>query len=102
MKIYSLQKRLHIFQLPFHLRLSRKMILISLVFISISSCLCQGSQRPLVIGHRGTAYLPELTLASQSLAHAYGADIIEIDVCLTEIITQIIRRGLVRSQDVSG
>jgi glycerophosphoryl diester phosphodiesterase len=43
----------------------------------------QGLQRPLVIGHRGSAYLPELTLATQSLAHAYGADIIEIDVCLS-------------------
>lgn len=93
MKIYSLQKRLHIFQLPFHLRLSRKMILISLVFISISSCLCQGSQRPLVIGHRGTAYLPELTLASQSLAHAYGADIIEIDVCLSQDNQAIVIHG---------
>ncbi|UJR10412.1 hypothetical protein I4U23_014616 [Adineta vaga] len=41
-------------------------------------------QRPLVIGHRGTAYLPELTLATQSMAHAYGADIIEIDVCLSK------------------
>ncbi|CAF0759715.1 unnamed protein product [Rotaria sp. Silwood1] len=43
----------------------------------------QGETRPLVIGHRGTAYLPELTLASQSMAYAYGADIIEIDVCLS-------------------
>ncbi|CAF4168801.1 unnamed protein product, partial [Rotaria sordida] len=43
----------------------------------------QGVARPLVIGHRGTAYLPELTLASQSMAYAYGADIIEIDVCLS-------------------
>ncbi|CAF0904970.1 unnamed protein product [Adineta steineri] len=43
----------------------------------------QGLQRPLVIGHRGVAYLPELTLASQSMAHAYGADMIEIDVCLS-------------------
>lgn len=45
--------------------------------------LCQSSQRPLVIGHRGTAYLPELTLASQSMAHAFDADVIEIDVCLS-------------------
>ncbi|CAF4791689.1 unnamed protein product, partial [Rotaria sp. Silwood1] len=39
--------------------------------------------RPLVIGHRGSAYLPELTLESQSMAHALRADIIEIDVCLS-------------------
>ncbi|CAF4167210.1 unnamed protein product [Rotaria sordida] len=45
--------------------------------------ICQCLQRPIVIAHRGTAYLPELTLASQSMAHAYGADIIEIDVCLS-------------------
>ncbi|UJR32304.1 hypothetical protein I4U23_019768 [Adineta vaga] len=45
--------------------------------------ICQGMERPLVIGHRGSAYLPELTLESQSMAHALHADMIEIDVCLT-------------------
>lgn len=59
------------------------MMLISSVLFLIILSLCHGLQRPLVIGHRGTAYLPELTLASQSMAHAYGADIIEIDICLT-------------------
>ncbi|CAF2794442.1 unnamed protein product [Rotaria sp. Silwood2] len=53
-----------------------------LIFLYIFE-ICQCLQRPLVVGHRGTAYLPELTLASQSMAHAYGADIIEIDVCLS-------------------
>ncbi|CAF1602756.1 unnamed protein product [Rotaria magnacalcarata] len=43
----------------------------------------QGVSRPLVIGHRGAAYLPELTLAAQSMGYAFGADIIEIDVCLS-------------------
>jgi glycerophosphoryl diester phosphodiesterase len=51
------------------------------------------SSRPLVIGHRGTAYLPELTLASQSLAHGYGADIIEIDVCLSRDDQLIVIHG---------
>lgn len=57
-------------------------MLIVLLLVNIIS-VSQGLQRPLVIGHRGTAYLPELTLASQALAHAYGADVIEIDVCLS-------------------
>ena len=69
------------------------MMLISLVSFSICLSLCQGLQRPLVIGHRGTAYLPELTLASQSMAHAYGADIIEIDVCLTQDNQAIVIHG---------
>ena len=53
----------------------------------------QGAQRPLVIGHRGTAYLPELTLASQTLAHGYGADVIEIDVCLSRDNQLIVIHG---------
>jgi len=53
----------------------------------------QGLTRPLVIGHRGTAYLPELTLATQSMAHAYGADIIEIDVCLSRDDQLIVIHG---------
>jgi glycerophosphoryl diester phosphodiesterase len=53
----------------------------------------QGLQRPLVIGHRGTAYLPELTLDTQSMAHAYGADIIEIDVCLSRDNQLIVIHG---------
>ncbi|CAF3680196.1 unnamed protein product [Rotaria socialis] len=57
--------------------------MLSFLLVLFAFELCHGSQRPLVIGHRGTAYLPELTLASQSMAHAYGADIIEIDVCLS-------------------
>jgi len=55
--------------------------------------ICDGLQRPLVIGHRGTAYLPELTLATQSMAHAYGADIIEIDVCLSRDDQLIVIHG---------
>jgi glycerophosphoryl diester phosphodiesterase len=53
----------------------------------------QGLTRPLVIGHRGTAYLPELTLATQSMAHAYGADVIEIDVCLSRDDQLIVIHG---------
>ena len=52
-----------------------------------------GQRRPLVIGHRGTAYLPELTLASQAMAHAFGADIIEIDVCLSRDSQLIVIHG---------
>lgn len=50
--------------------------------------------RPIVVGHRGTAYLPELTLASLSMAHAYGADIIEIDVCLSRDNQLIVIHGI--------
>ncbi|CAF1530377.1 unnamed protein product [Adineta ricciae] len=58
-----------------------------LLYLTVFYCLaiCQGlQQRPLVIGHRGSAYLPELTLATQSMAHAFGADFIEIDVNLSK------------------
>ncbi|CAF1208725.1 unnamed protein product [Adineta steineri] len=58
------------------------MLNIHLILIFIVN-ICQGIERPLVIGHRGSAYLPELTLESQSIAHAYQADMVEIDVCLT-------------------
>ena len=67
-------------------------MLIVLFFLSIVS-FCQGLQRPIVIGHRGTAYLPELTIESQSLAHAYGADVIEIDVCLSKDNQLIVIHG---------
>jgi len=67
-------------------------MLIFLLFIYTFGC-CQGLQRPLVVGHRGTAYLPELTLATQSMAHAYGADIIEIDVCLSQDDQLIVIHG---------
>ncbi|CAF0789437.1 unnamed protein product [Rotaria sordida] len=59
-----------------------RMLVITILFLYVLGRV-QGVARPLVIGHRGTAYLPELTLASQSMAYAYGADIIEIDVCLS-------------------
>jgi glycerophosphoryl diester phosphodiesterase len=71
--------------------LSRR-FLILLVFLYVLEN-SSGSVRPLVIGHRGTAYLPELTLASQSMAHAYGADIIEIDVCLSRDNQLIVIHG---------
>ncbi len=67
-------------------------MLIFLLFIYTFG-ICYGLQRPLVIGHRGTAYLPELTLATQSMAHAYGADIIEIDVCLSQDDQLIVIHG---------
>ncbi|CAF2683712.1 unnamed protein product [Rotaria sp. Silwood2] len=57
-------------------------LIIHLIIILIIQ-ICQGLTRPLVIGHRGSAYLPELTLESQSMAHALKADMIEIDVCLS-------------------
>ena len=63
------------------------------VFLVCILQICQGSQRPIVIGHRGTAYLPELTLASQSMAYAYGADIIEIDLCLSRDDQLIVIHG---------
>ncbi|CAF0946085.1 unnamed protein product [Rotaria sordida] len=67
--------------------------------------ICQCLQRPIVIAHRGTAYLPELTLASQSMAHAYGADIIEIDVCLSRdnqliVIHDIYLDGVTNVSDI--
>lgn len=49
--------------------------------------------RPIVIAHRGTAYLPELTLSTQSMAHAFGADIIEIDICLSRDDQLIVIHG---------
>ena len=67
-------------------------MLILLLFISTLK-ICHGSQRPLVIGHRGTAYLPELTIETQSMAHAYGADVIEIDVCLSQDDQLIVIHG---------
>lgn len=68
------------------------MLLIFLIYVYICG-LCQGLQRPIVIGHRGTAYLPELSLATQSMAHAFGADIIEIDVCLSRDDQLIVIHG---------
>jgi len=53
----------------------------------------QGLSRPLVIAHRGTAYLPEQTLSSLSMAHAFGADLIEIDVCLSRDDQLIVTHG---------
>ena len=51
------------------------------------------TSRPIVVGHRGTAYLPELTLASLAMAHAYGPDVIEIDVCLSRDNQLIVIHG---------
>lgn len=68
------------------------MFSIILLFI----CVLENAQsvvRPVVIAHRGTAYLPELTLATQSMAHAYDADIIEIDVCLSRDDQLIVIHG---------
>lgn len=68
------------------------MFFIILVFACILENV-HGLARPKVIGHRGTAYLPELTLAAQSMAHAYGADMIEIDVCLSRDDQLIVIHG---------
>ncbi len=70
----------------------RMFLTIILLFMYVLGII-QGLTRPLVIGHRGTAYLPELTLATQSMAHAYGADVIEIDVCLSRDDQLIVIHG---------
>lgn len=49
--------------------------------------------RPIIIGHRGVAYVPELTIAAQSMAYGHGADIIEIDVCLSRDNQLIVIHG---------
>jgi glycerophosphoryl diester phosphodiesterase len=72
--------------------MSRWMLNIHLL-LTITVQICQGIDRPLVIGHRGSAYLPELTLESQSMAHALGADMIEIDVCLSRDNQLIVIHG---------
>jgi glycerophosphoryl diester phosphodiesterase len=67
-----------------------------LIWLLVVCCcfeICQGLQRPLVIGHRGTAYLPELTLDTLSMSYAYASDIIEIDVCLSKDDQLIVIHG---------
>ena len=71
--------------------MSRILLIIPLILNVFESI--HGLTRPLVIGHRGTAYLPELTLPTQSMAHAFGADIIEIDVCLSRDNQLIVVHG---------
>ena len=68
--------------------------IVSILLLSFYVLECaHGLIRPVIVAHRGTAYLPELTLASQSMAHAYGADIIEIDVCLSRDNQLIVIHG---------
>lgn len=70
--------------------------MVDLLVVAIFSCVFiigETLDRPLVIGHRGTAYLPELTLATLSMSHAYGADLIEIDVCLSRDDQLIVIHG---------
>ena len=57
--------------------------------------LCIGAtvDRPLVIGHRGSGYLPELTLEAQSMGHACGADMIELDINLSRDNQLIVVHG---------
>ena len=71
------------------------MLRILLLILSLFCTLeyVQSLTRPVVVGHRGTAYLPELTLASQSMAHAFGANIIEIDVCVSRDDQLIVIHG---------
>ena len=54
---------------------------------------CQGAERPLVISHRGSGYLPELTLATQAMGHALGADMIELDINLSRDDELIVIHG---------
>lgn len=43
-----------------------------------------GRARPVVIAHRGASgYLPEHSLAAKAMAHAFGADYLEQDLCMT-------------------
>jgi glycerophosphoryl diester phosphodiesterase len=70
----------------------RRIFLITLLSIYIFEN-AEGATRPVVVGHRGTAYLPELTLATISMAHAFGVDIIEIDVCLSRDNQLIVIHG---------
>jgi len=70
-----------------------QLFLIILLFLCVLIQSGQCLSRPLVVGHRGTAYLPELTLATQAMAYAYGADVIEIDVCLSRDDQLIVIHG---------
>ena len=54
---------------------------------------CRGIDRPLVISHRGSGYLPELTLATQAMGHALGADMIELDINLSRDNQLIVIHG---------
>lgn len=74
------------------------MMMMMMLRLSIFLFVCtlgyvQSLTRPVVVGHRGTAYLPELTLATQSMAHAFGADIIEVDVCVSRDDQLIVTHG---------
>ena len=73
------------------------MMVFQLCFVVLLLCCIlknvQSAFRPLVVGHRGTAYLPELTLAAQAMGYAYGADMVEIDVCLSQDDQLIVIHG---------
>ena len=41
--------------------------------------------RPVIIAHRGASgYLPEHSLPAKAMAHAFGADFLEQDLCMTK------------------
>lgn len=56
-------------------------------------CLCHRITGIIVISHRGSGYLPELTLETQGLGYAYGADMIEIDINLSRDNQLIVVHG---------
>ena len=68
------------------------LFLIQLVFFNLISP-CISSRRPLIIGHRGSGYLPELTLETQAVGHGYGADLVEIDINLSRDNQLIVIHG---------
>ena len=63
-----------------------------LAFI-LSLLLCEKITGTVVISHRGSGYLPELTLGTQAVGYAYGADMIEIDVNLSRDNQLIVVHG---------
>ena len=65
------------------------MLVVLIVFLS----LCQSMTGISVISHRGSGYLPELTLETQAMGYAYGADMIEIDINLSKDNQLIVGHG---------
>ena len=92
------RRQFHLLDNSFHcqtssVNMSKFIVFILLICIDLLRN-SSGFSRPLVIGHRGIAYLPELTLASQAMSYAYEPDMIEIDVCLSRDNQLIVIHGL--------
>lgn len=65
----------------------------SIVLFTVFLLVSGGNDRPLVIGHRGSGYLPELTVEAQALGFGLGADVVEIDVNLSRDNQLVIVHG---------